>query len=90
MFITTDENMSKTDYELNLSNDGFNPFEDIEVLSRWDNWCMISTRKLLPTMKFMQDAWWRIREIVADDEYVSWVPIEKNILTYYKPKCKTT
>lgn len=90
MFITTDENMSKTDYELNLSNDGFNPFEDIEVLSRWDNWCMISTRKLLPTMEFMQDAWWRIREIVADDEYVSWVPIEKNILTYYKPKCKTT
>ena len=56
MFIITDENMLKTDYELENEENLFNPFEDIETLSQKDNLCIIRTWKLLDTMKFMQDA----------------------------------
>ena len=90
MFIIIDDIMLKTDYELENEKNLFNPFEDIETLSHKDNLCIIRTWKLLDTMKFMQDAWWKLWELQADDEYVSWVPIERNILIYYKPKCKTT
>ena len=90
MFIITDENMLKTDYELEDEETPFNPFEDIETLSQKDNLCIIRTWKLLDTMKFMQNAWWRLWELQADDVYVSWVPIERNILIYYKPKWTTT
>lgn len=82
--------MLKTDYELEDEETLFNPFEDIETLSHKDNLCIIRTWKLLDTMKFMQDAWWRLWELQADDVYVSWVPIERNILIYYKPKWTTT
>lgn len=82
--------MLKTDYELEDEETLFNPFEDIETLSQKDNLCIIRTWKLLDTMKFMQDAWWRLWELQADDVYVSWVPIERNILIYYKPKWATT
>lgn len=82
--------MLKTDYELENEKNLFNPFEDIETLSHKDNLCIIRTWKLLDTMKFMQNAWWRLWELQADDVYVSWVPIERNILIYYKPKWATT
>lgn len=82
--------MLKTDYELEDEETLFNPFEDIETLSHKDNLCIIRTWKLLDTMKFMQNAWWRLWELQADDVYVSWVPIERNILIYYKPKWTTT
>lgn len=82
--------MLKTDYELENEKNLFNPFEDIETLSHKDNLCIIRTWKLLDTMKFMQNAWWKLWELQADDVYVSWVPIERNILIYYKPKWATT
>jgi hypothetical protein len=40
----------------------------------------------MPTLWFMQDAGRRIWELMPDDEYISWVKFETNILTYYKPK----
>ena len=82
--------MLKTDYESENEENVFNPFEDIETLSHKDNLCIIRTWKLLDTMKFMQNAWWKLWELQADDVYVSWVPIERNILIYYKPKWATT
>lgn len=82
--------MLKTDYELENEENLFNPFEDIEILSHKDNLCIIRTRKLLDTLKFMQEWWWRLYELTPDDEWVSWVRIERNILIYYKPKCKNT
>jgi hypothetical protein len=54
MFIITDENMLKTDYEQNYHSNGFDPIDDIEVLSQQNNLCMIRTEKLLPTLFFMQ------------------------------------
>ena len=51
------------------------------------NWAeIIRTGKLMPTLWFMQDAGWKIWELTPDDEYISWVKFERNILTYYKPK----
>ena len=38
----------------------------------------------MPTLWFMQDAGWKIWSMESDDEYISWVKFEKNILTYYK------
>ena len=64
----------------------FDEMEDIQILAYQPNWCMVRTRKLMPTLWFMQDAWRRIWELISDDEYVSWIKFEANILTYYKPK----
>lgn len=83
--------MLKTDYEqtvndilLNHSND-FDPIEDIETLAGNEKWNIIRTSKLLPTMLFMQRAWWRLYEINPDDEYDRLLGrVEYNILTYYK------
>jgi hypothetical protein len=47
---------------------------------------MVRTRKLMPTLWFMQEAWWKIWELIPDEEYISWVKMEANILIYYKPK----
>lgn len=85
MFIITDENMLKTDYEQNYHSNGFDPIDDIEVLSQQNNLCMVRTEKLLPTLFFMQRAWWRLYEMHWDDK-----DTEAEILIYYKPKCKTT
>ena len=64
----------------------FDAIEDIEPLAMQKNWCVVRTRKLMPTLWFMQNAWRKIWELVPDDEYVSWVRLEANILTYYKPQ----
>lgn len=86
--------MLKTDYESkveeimqNRFND-FDPIEDIEVLASQKNWCMIRTWKLIPTLFFMQRAGRNLWELVPDDENVLWIPLEHNILTYYKPTWK--
>lgn len=84
--------MSKTDYEQMVDEimqnhfSDFNPIEDIESLAMQESWCMIRTRKLMPTLWFMQRAWWKIWSLEPDDEYISWAKFEANILTYYKPK----
>lgn len=70
MFITTDENMKNFNFELN------------EFLEQTENTCIIRTADLLNTMLFMQEHWWRLRELTPDDEW----EIEYNILTFYKPK----
>ena len=75
-----------TDFNWREKYDDFDALEDIEVLAEQKNWCMIRTRKLMPTLRFMQDAGRKIRELLPDDEYISGVRFETNILTYYKPK----
>lgn len=84
--------MLKTDYESKVDEiiqnrfSDFDPIQDIEPLVMRENWCMIRTRKLMPTLWFMQDAGRKIWELTSDDEYISWIKFEANILTYYKPK----
>lgn len=75
-----------TDFNWREKYDDFDALEDIEVLAEQQNWCMIRTRKLMPTLWFMQDAGRKIRELMPDDEYISGIKFETNILTYYKPK----
>ena len=75
-----------TDFNWREKYDDFDALEDIEVLAEQQNWCMIRTRKLMPTLRFMQDAGRKIRELIPDDEYISGIKFETNILTYYKPK----
>lgn len=82
MFITIIEAMTN----FNEKYPDFDPIEDIEPLAMQENWCQVRTWKLMPTLWFMQNAGWKIWELVPDDEYISWVRFEKNILTYYKPK----
>ena len=83
-FIIIDDAM--TDFNWREKYDDFDALEDIEVLAEQQNWCMIRTRKLMPTLRFMQDAGRKIRELMPDDEYISGIKFETNILTYYKPK----
>ena len=59
----------------------FDAIEDIEPLAMQQNWCIIRTSKLMPTLWFMQDAGRKIWELTSDDEYISWVKWEHNILT---------
>lgn len=80
MFITTDENMWKIDF--NERYPDFDAIDDIEVLTQTNNLCVVRTGKLMPTLFFMQELWWRIWELLPDDED----GVEYNILTYYKPK----
>lgn len=82
MSITTVENMKDFNYRDKYPD--FDEIEDIEVLAMQPTWCMIRTGKLMPTLWFMQQAWRHIWELTPDDEYISWVRFEKNILTYYK------
>lgn len=83
MSITEDDAMK--DFNWREKYTDFDPIEDIEPLAMQKNWCIIRTRALMPTLRFMQDAWWKIWELTPDDEYISWVKFETNILTYYKP-----
>ena len=69
MFIIIDENMSKMDFEQDKNHSRFDPIDDIEVLSQQENWCMVRTEKLLPTLNFMQKAGWKIWELIPDDEF---------------------
>ena len=69
MFTITDENMLKTDYEYETNHSSFDPMEDIEFITHQENWCMVRTEKLLPTLKFMQQTGWKIWELIPDDEF---------------------
>lgn len=73
MFITDDESMR--DFNMDL----------VEVIEQTDNTTVIRTADLLPTLIFMQECWWRLYELLPDDEW----EMEFNILTYYKPKWQT-
>lgn len=92
MSITTEDAMTNSNYEEKVTKlledkySDFSPIEDIEPLAMQSNWCQIRTWKLMPTMFFMQRAWRKLWELVPDDEYVLWVRLEYNILTYYKPQ----
>lgn len=84
MSITDDDAMR--DFNWREKYEDFDAIEDIEPIVSNPDWCIIRTWKLMPTLRFMQDAWWKIWSMEADDEYISWIRFEKNILTYYKPK----
>lgn len=92
MFITTVDAMKNSNYEEKVSElfenkyEDFDAFEDIEPLAMQENWCQVRTLKLMPTLFFMQRAGWKLWELVPDDEYISGVRLECNILTFYKPK----
>ena len=73
MFIITDENMLRTD---------FDPIEDLEILTSLSNLMVVRTQKLLPTLQFMQKCGWKLWELIPDDEW----EFEYNVLTFYKPK----
>lgn len=96
MFIIMVDAMWKIDYDqqvdLMLQNrfKDFDPIEDIEVLASQKNRCTIRTWKLTPTLFFMQRAGRRIWELVPDDEYISGVKFEHNILTFYKSRNENT
>lgn len=57
-------------------------WDSIETLSQTSNTIVIRTSDLLPTLQFMQECWWRLYELLPDDQDGK----EYNILTYYKPK----
>ena len=76
--------LQKTNSILQNRFSDFDPIEDIEVLADQEKRCMVRTEKLIPTLLFMQRAGWKIWELVPDDEYVSGIRLEYNILTYYK------
>ena len=84
MSITIEDAMK--DFNRKEKYSDFDAIEDLEVLAMQPNWCIVRTGKLMPTLWFMQDAGWKIWELVPDDEYISGIRFEKNILTYYKPK----
>lgn len=85
MFITDDDAMK--DFNWREKYDDFDSIEDIEVLTMNENLCMIRTRKLMPTLWFMQESWRKIWELIPDDEYDKYgIRYEYNILTFYKPK----
>jgi hypothetical protein len=73
MFIIIEENMRD-----------FNPLEDIEILCQTEDTFIVRTWKLIETLQFIQQAWWKLRQLIPDDEWES----EFNILAYYK--CKNT
>lgn len=86
MFIITEVAMKELNYNKTVENiiekSEFDPFEHIETIVNQEKWCIIRTCKLLPTLVFMQSNKWRLWELQPDDE--EW--IERNILTFYKPK----
>ena len=92
MSITIEDVMTNSNYEETVTElleekyEDFDPMEDIQPLAMQSNWCQIRTWKLMPTLWFMQRAWRKLWELVPDDEYISGVKFEANILTYYKPK----
>ena len=56
--------------------------EEIDILSTTERTCTVRTSNLLPTLLFMQRAWWKLYELIPDDEW----EFEFNILTFYKKK----
>jgi hypothetical protein len=54
MFITDDDAMK--DFNWKEKYDDFDAIEDIEPLAMQKEWCIVRTRKLMPTLWFMQDA----------------------------------
>lgn len=80
MSITTEESMR----DFRDMYPDYDEMEDMEVLAMQSNWCLIRTWKLMPTLFFMQQAGRKIWELVPDDEYISGVKFENNLLTFYK------
>lgn len=60
--------------------------DKVEKLICTKDTLVVRTSDLLPTLLFMQECWRKLQELTPDDE--EWT--EYNILTYYKPKQKTT
>lgn len=84
--LKTEEYEQRVDEIMRNRFSDFDPLEDIEILSQQEKFCIIRTQKLRPTMFFMQKAWWKIYELMPDDEYDKYgIKYEFEILTYYKP-----
>lgn len=71
MFITIDDVMWSAD---------FNPMEDMVILCHTADTFIVRTNKLLGALLFMQNAWWRLSELIPDD--TNWQ--EFNILSFVK------
>lgn len=73
MFITDDESMR--DFNLDM----------VEILEETSDTLVVRTADLLPTLLHLQMCWWRLYDLLPDDEW----KFEFNILTFYKPKWTT-
>lgn len=69
MFIIIDDVMKK-----------FNPIDDLEILCQTEDTFIARTWKLIETLLFLQQAWWKLSELIPDD--TNWQ--EFNILIYRK------
>lgn len=56
----------------------FNPMEDMEILCHTDDLFIVRTSNLLPTLMFVQECGWKLRELIPDDEWST----EYNVLVY--------
>lgn len=54
----------------------------VEILEETQNTLVIRTADLLPTLMHLQMCWWKLWELLPDDEW----EFEFNILTLYRPK----
>lgn len=54
----------------------------VEILEETKNTLVIRTADLLPTLMHLQKCWWKLWDLLPDDEW----EFEFNILTFYKPK----
>ena len=84
--LKTEEYEQRVDEIMQNRFSDFDALEDIEILTQQPKRCMVRTGKLRPTLRFMQRAWWKLYELISDDEYDKYgIRYERNILTYYKP-----
>jgi hypothetical protein len=58
----------------------------VEILEETKNTLVIRTADLLPTLLHLQKCWRKLWDLLPDDE--EW--IEREILTFYKPKSWNT
>ena len=58
----------------------FNPIDDLEILCQTEDTFIVRTWKLLEALNFIQQAWWKLSELIPDDRNSQ----EFNILVYYK------
>ena len=52
----------------------------VEILTQTRDTLIVRTADLLPTLQFMQSIWWRLKELIPDDEW----EMEFEILTFYR------
>ena len=73
MFITIDESMRD-----------FSAMDDLDILCHTADTLIVRTWKLIESLSFLQDTWWRLDELIPDDEMWPGGVKEFNILVCLK------